>query len=211
MPPSVLWFGSKVSTGVGQVRLKHREVFFGSDVKKASIETVEQAFSTVHRTIGWLAHPNSTKVKDALALYFLLPGGVGGHGEVQAIRATLELVQNGMNNGNLSLKTDNSSSKRLQGFGIAAGDTQYIEGYVRGVGTTGVGDIHVKRDYITNNRRQAVRTFIHEATHRFANTKDFGESGYMEADGSAFRAAGLTKDQAIVNADSYAYFCMSLG
>ena len=34
------WFGSKVSTGVGQVRLKHREVFFGSDVKKASVETV---------------------------------------------------------------------------------------------------------------------------------------------------------------------------
>ncbi len=150
-------------------------------------------------------------MKDALALYFLLPGGVGGHGEVQATRATLELVQNGMNNGKLSLKTDNSSSKRLQGFGVAAANIQDIEGCVREVGTAGVGDIHVKRDYIINNRRQAIRTFIHEATHRFANTKDFGESGYVEADGTAFRAAGLTKDQAIVNADSYPYFCMSLG
>lgn len=203
----VAWFGSKKSSSFGGVRLKHRELFLDKQAAKASMETVEQAFSTVQRTIGWLRHPEAKILKDAMQLYFK-----SGTDKIGRIQPVLELVQNGMQSGKLSFKTDNTSTKRFSGaFNVDADDVPYIEGYVRNGANNTKGDIHVTRNYIMNNRFQAVRVFIHEATHRFASTADFDEQGYMHADGSDFREPGITPDQCLNNADSYAYFCMAVG
>lgn len=203
----VAWFGTSKSASFGKVRLKHRELFLDKAAEKASLETVEKSFTTLKNTIGWLAHRDANKVKQAMQLYF--KSGTDKCGTVQAL---LEVVLNGMNNGKLTFKTDNTTAKRFTGaFGVDADDVPNIEGYVRNGSDGSKGAIHVTRDYIMNNRFQAVRVFIHEATHRFANTADFDEQGYMYADGSDFREDGIKADQCLNNADSYAYFCMALG
>lgn len=56
-----------------------------------------------------------------------------------------------------------------------------------------LGDIHLDRDTINNDMTMAVITFIHEATHRFANTDDHDDRGYFKSDGSDFCAPGLTQ------------------
>lgn len=202
----VWWHSSTAKIGTMTVRLKHRELFMSNEVKNASIDTIEKAIRAVKVTLA-LADDDKPKIKAAVMRYFK----ANDRATVLRAKAILELVQGGLTNGNLSLKTDNSSSGRLQSLGVDAGDVGLIEGYVRNGSGGSKGDIHVSRDYILNNRFQAVRTFIHEASHRFANTDDFDEKGYMEADGSDFREPGITAAQCLKNADSYAYFCMALG
>jgi len=61
---------------------------------------------------------------------------------------------------------------------------------------------------ILNNPVQSIRFFIHEATHLFADAKDFGiqgVKGYINDDGS-FRQQGITQEEALINADSLACF-----
>jgi hypothetical protein len=203
----VAWFGGKQKASFGKVRLKHRELFFGKAEEKASMETVEKAYQAVQSTIGWLRHTEAKKLRDAMNLYFK-----SAVSEVPRVQSVLELVQGGMTGGKLSFKTDNTSASRsINYFGDAPDEVDLTEGYVRNRGDGTKGDIHVTRDYIMNNRFQAVRVFIHEATHRFANTDDFDEQGYMFADGSDFREPGITAAQCLNNADSYAYFCMAMG
>lgn len=54
---------------------------------------------------------------------------------------------------------------------------------------------------------QILRYMIHEATHMFAGTVDFGDAGYIDNDGT-FRSEGLAAEDANKNADSYAVFVM---
>ena len=70
------------------------------------------------------------------------------------------------------------------------------------------GDIHIDLDTL-GDEDLTVITFIHEASHKYASTADHGKSGYVENDGSAYEAPGLTKAQALKNADSYAWFCFA--
>jgi hypothetical protein len=204
MPERVMWFGTSAKAGDVKVRLKHRELFFANDTKKASIETVQKAHAVLQTTIAKITGGAPT----TLAHFNLYFKGYS-HDICLKVKATLELVMGGMTSGDLSMKTDNTTVKRFTNtLGVDAGVVPYIEGYVRG---RNVGDIHVSRNYIMNNRFQAVRVFIHEASHKFAATDDFDERGYMHADGSDFREPGITPAQCLVNADSYAYFCMAEG
>jgi hypothetical protein len=200
----VAWFGSDSKTSFGKVRLKHRELFFSREAERNSIETVEKAYSAVRQTIAVMMSGGTKakrKLDQAMQTYFKCDNTL-------KVMATLELVQNGMKGG-YSLKTSNTSfSRNVNFFGDKPDEVDLTEGYVRG---GNIGDIHVRRDYIMNNRFQAVRALIHEATHKFADTEDFGEKGYIYADGSDFREQGITYDECLINADSYAYFCMALG
>jgi hypothetical protein len=69
-----------------------------------------------------------------------------------------------------------------------------------------LGEIHLDKNTIRTDMTMATITYIHEATHRFANTDDHGDRGYFRSDGSAYIQPGLTWQQALINADSYAYF-----
>ncbi len=103
-----------------------------------------------------------------------------------------------MKNG-FGFKTDNTSKQRsMNVFGDAEDEVDLTEGYVRG---GDAGDIPVTRDYM-NNRFQAVRVLIHEATHKFAPTDDFDDQGYVFSDGSDFRAPLIVSAQCLNNADS---------
>jgi hypothetical protein len=203
---SVWWHDTSAKVGNIKVKLAHRELFFDKTVKDASVETIAKAMKTVDLSITFLGEAKP-KIKGAVRKYFKADDGA----TIRSIIAKLELVKGGFSSGKLVMKTDNSSSERLQSLGVDAGDVQYIEGYVRNASNGGKGQIHVSRDYVMNNRYQAVRTFIHEATHKFANTDDFDEQGYIFADGSDFRQPGITAAQCLNNADSYAYLCMACG
>lgn len=71
-----------------------------------------------------------------------------------------------------------------------------------------MGDVHVSPGLFSEkkNLHLAIVTFIHEATHRFAGTDDFGDKGYIDNDGNKFWKSGITKSNALENADSYAWF-----
>lgn len=203
---SVLWFGRKKKTSFGNVRLKHRELFFGGRAERKSLKTVEKAYAAVRGTIALMnsdGTPARNLVQEKMQLYFKCDRKL-------KVMGVLELIQNGMKNG-FSLKTDNTSVQRsINVFGDEEDEVDLTEGYVTDYGHR-QGDIHVTRDYIMNNRFQAVRTLIHEASHKFAQTDDFDEQGYIFADGSDFREPGITAEQCLNNADSYAYFCMAVG
>ena len=205
----VAWFKTTKKTSFGKVRLKHRELFFDGEVETKSLETVEKAYRAVTWTIA-LGYSGGTRASerfsDCLQAYF--KSGTRAKGRVLSV---LELIQGGMRGG-FSLKTDVTSTSRFTNvFGIDEDHVPGIEGYVRGVGGSNVGNIHVNRNYIMNNRFMAVCTMIHEASHRFAQTADFGEQGYIRDDGSDFREPGITAEQCLRNADSYAFICMTMG
>ena len=58
-----------------------------------------------------------------------------------------------------------------------------------------------------NNALQNASLFVHESTHKFASTADFGDKGYTTDQGS-YREDGLTKEQALMNAESYSRFAV---
>jgi hypothetical protein len=75
-----------------------------------------------------------------------------------------------------------------------------------------IGHIHVSRDKVQTGPAYAMMTYIHEATHRYAGTVDYGDSGYffltnyITTGKVKWREPGLTAAQALTNADSYALF-----
>jgi hypothetical protein len=86
-------------------------------------------------------------------------------------------------------------------------DSGYVSVYT-GRGTQ--GDIHIHRKFIGDDWGNAVLTYIHEASHKFAGTKDHGKQGYINGKGE-YKEPGLTSLQASVNADSYAWFVWGCG
>jgi len=189
------------SAGGGQIRLKHRELFLTDKMKNATEKTVTDArFKVLTARARMAMSPLPADVAAALTLYFKT-GASASAGDTNAIIAVLELISNGIN-ADVNIKVSQINKTYLDP-GERQSDT---EGYVRGT----VGDIHVTPDYIKNNPFQAVRTFIHEASHRYADTDDFDEQGYIKADGSDFREAGISNADCLKNADSYAYFVMKV-
>ena len=205
--PKVLWFGKNVkASGGGKVRLKHRELFLSKSVKNASIDVVERSRLAVRDTITKLRNPDSELKGVAQAFFY-----TDDPGDLQTIMATLEQVNGGIC-GNVSFKTSNSSNKRLSSF-TGEADNSNIEGYVANYAKR-KGDIHVSRDYVLNNTYQAVRTFIHEASHRYADTTDetyFWPPSDNSNNWDYSEPGNLVKNKLLNNADSYAYFVMFLG
>ena len=56
--------------------------------------------------------------------------------------------------------------------------------------------------------RLGVKTLVHEATHKYAGTEDYC---YFQDDGVTPRSAFTSKERALRNADSYAWFVLKVG
>lgn len=72
------------------------------------------------------------------------------------------------------------------------------------------GDLNVSDHLLFGAQKIGLVTFIHEASHRYANTEDFGPEGISE-DGVTFQQPGLTAAQALMNAESYGWFAYKVG
>jgi hypothetical protein len=69
------------------------------------------------------------------------------------------------------------------------------------------GEIHVCLLAIDKGNDMATITLIHEAAHKFANLRDHGNRGYFDNNNRTYCTGGLTHEEALLNADSYAVFC----
>ena len=72
------------------------------------------------------------------------------------------------------------------------------------------GELNVSDHLLFGAQKIGLVTFIHEASHRYANTEDFGPEGISE-DGVTFQQPGLTVAQALLNAESYGWFAYKVG
>jgi hypothetical protein len=80
----------------------------------------------------------------------------------------------------------------------------YVSNYENRTGLL-QGDIHINKRTISRNEwSKVVITYIHEASHKFAHTRDHGDMGYIAKNGEYVKR-GLTREKACVNADSYAW------
>jgi hypothetical protein len=68
------------------------------------------------------------------------------------------------------------------------------------------GEIHINATTVRDNPVLATITLIHEASHKFSNLRDHGDRGYFHDDLSGYWTPGLTWQEALLNADSYAVF-----
>ncbi len=206
--PKALWFGKNVkASGGGKVRLKHRELFLNSSVKNAAIDVVEKSRVAVRDTLAKLASTTDSEVKGLVDAFFY----TDTPGDIRTIMATFELVNSGIC-GNVNFKTSLTSNKRLSSM-TGKSENSNIEGYIMNYSKR-KGDIHVSRNYVLNNTYQAVRTFIHEASHRYASTTDetyFWPPTDDSNNWSYSKPENLVKSKLLKNADSYAYLAMFLG
>jgi hypothetical protein len=75
-----------------------------------------------------------------------------------------------------------------------------------------IGQVHISRAKVRDRADYAMFTYIHEMTHRYGGTIDYGDKGYiwltkyLDGNGVEFRQGGLTTAEAVCNADSYALF-----
>lgn len=191
----------------GDIRIKHKELFLSDKMKKATEQVVTDARWKVTRTVALLnLSPLQDTVKANFSKYFK-SGATPTSNELNDVKSILELIMNGIN-ADVSIKVRKVNSSLLEPDEKDIKD--HVEGYVTTRGGS-KGDVHVVPSYIKSNSWQATRVFIHEASHKYADTLDYDEQGYIFADGSDFREPGIVADQCRKNADSYAYFCMAVG
>ncbi|MHB1304693.1 MAG: hypothetical protein ACYCZB_14650 [Acidiphilium sp.] len=160
--------------------------------------------------------------------YYFCMNGEPTSTDVTIVRETLTLIANGLNGQDLNVKVSSGndgtigyvnrrtsqvgSVKKLfgkkastPGTVLAKDDGGNLAG---GSGKAFRGDIHIGRSRLDTGPELSAKTIIHEASHKFASTADFGEKGYTYDDDGLFREPGLTHAEALNNAESYARFVM---
>jgi hypothetical protein len=197
-------FTTKTKIGSDMVRLKHKSPWLAEgDAKKITV-MVARARQMLSSTIAAL---NCGTVKSEFARTYFT--AVPTAGEWQRIQAKLELIYGGLNT-DVTLKLGADSSE-------APGRVGFVKQTGRWVGPGEIEwsyegrTIHVSKKYMLRNEEGGVRTIIHEASHKYANTEDHDWRGYREADDSRWMDPGLTKAEALNNADSYAWFVYQQG
>ncbi len=198
-----------------RIKTKHGEMALINIEQQQIGHTVSVSRGIVAQVIGLLAWPTAShraRVHAHMARYFLTDAAGPSRAEVETVLKKLELVMNGINNKiNVKVAPDDSAYGYV---GFKTGVTGFARGLFssrHNLGTRGGkivsrGDIHIDRDTL-DDAELSIITFIHEATHKYASTADHGDSGYLDNSGLQFDAPGLTKKQALNNADSYAWFC----
>lgn len=190
-------FSTKAKLGVNVVQLKHKGLWLsGGDTKKI-VDMVARARAMLSSTIAVLSSGGSTACNTHANTYFL---GIPTKDEWTTLSARLELIYGGLSS-DVTLKLG------------ADGDYGYIMKHsVEGGGWSREGHtIHISKKRILKDEALGVITLIHEASHKYADFLDHGDAGYRESDDSGWWEPGLTKADALNNADSVAYFVYRVG
>ncbi len=77
--------------------------------------------------------------------------------------------------------------------------------YVRRKGT-----IHISKRQMADLPNRRSISVVHEATHKYANTHDFGDKGYWDYGAKTYRNEDLKHGEAMQNADSFAIFAYDI-
>jgi hypothetical protein len=207
--------------GSGQsVNIAHTKVSPG--LSKSEIDTVGDIIQNSKKWLylAWIQTASWTTLADTAAQKAFLSDDVSP-GSRKVIQTAIVQTFNGVNTAHdVKLTEDNhgkggnyvnikNNNKGNSVINMETGEPRVI------------GQIHVSRAKVQNRADYAMFTYIHEATHRYAGTVDYGDSGYiwltkyLDSGEIGFRAPGMTPTQALNNADSYALFidimCRSSG
>jgi|GEM_PF-5953962 len=203
--------------GAGKIRVKIKDHAELAATELSTVgDVVEKSREILPFVLAQLAWPRggSKPDRDARLNRYFKTGATPSQGDISTIYAKLELTMNGIN-GKVNVKV--APNPRAYGYvGLRGGAKGLLRGlfsprhnFGRDEGRLITwGDIHLDTD-VLDDFDLAVVTFIHEATHKFASTNDYGDAGYLKNDGLRFRKDGLQNAQALNNADSYAWFCMA--
>jgi hypothetical protein len=140
----------------------------------------DQAIAYLTQAIYILRQETLTQEQSELVIKYFIPDG-GDNQIRQSLIDILTLTLDGLRDTGITLTIDNFNSAKKGSPIIHIAPLQF------------------------RNTNQLVRFMIHEATHVFAGTKDFADYGYVNNDGE-FRRAGIARESALNNADSYAVF-----
>jgi len=172
-----------ISDGSIAIRLKNE-----TDEQAEAVATaISMASMVLDRAIGRLGDPTSPKVATALTKNF--------HSTetaiVDRVRSTLQSIRSAFN-ATIAIEIEGADRDDARGFVPyeISGDVVIY------------GDIHLCPPWFADPDPVArLRTIIHECSHKFAGTDDvaYHWEGHYEL---------LTPDDAVENADSYAWFCL---
>jgi hypothetical protein len=185
------------------------------------------------------AHDALEEYVNELAFFYFKTDKTGpSKGEFDTIKDVLVKVQSGLQMEAITtIKTFTNATRIDKGYVNPHGTwrpkkQQWIPGVLSNDQVTPVyrGAIHLNERelqgmtfnpsklsrYNVYGRHRAARTLIHEASHKWASTADFGERGYVSEETWDFREGGqdekdplkvsISKPEALRNADSYAWF-----
>ncbi|HZW29488.1 MAG TPA: hypothetical protein VFF52_02210 [Isosphaeraceae bacterium] len=187
--------------------------------------TVSAARIAVEWTVGKLSALNALEpyTKACLTRAFNTPAGGPDQATFELIKTKYVKIQNGIADADLAVKVGplndangsvafypNPGPNKLPALEWDTDTSSWAPG--------GYGQIKIDFDYLKKRSHETkfyrpVKTFIHEASHRFASTADFyyytEKSGWEAEDGPAFQGTPdleWLKD----NADSYGWFAVWL-
>lgn len=194
------------------VQLKHKGVWLANADATRITKMVVRAKAMLSTTMAMISTGSIDSTTKGFAnTYFLTGPGGPTQMEWNGIANVLQLTYQGLGN-DVTLKLG------------ADGNHGYVSASVVSPGTAGAvidqdGDhvsynghtLHVSKKRMLRNPEVGTITIIHEASHKYANTFDHDDQGYREEDDSGWWAPGLTRAQALKNADSFAYFAYRVG
>ena len=202
------------------VHLRHKGPWLSASATSAIMDQVQRAKSMLSVAIaamysGMMRKTSSNGMAgpaiERARTYFLIPDSGPTDLQCMTITSVLELTHNGLNS-DVTLKLGGDGCNGyVRRHRVSAGTPgSYTTG--NGIHWTSEGHaIHISKKEMLRSADLGVITLIHEATHKYANTLDHRDAGYRREDDRDWKAPGLTVDQALNNADSYAYFAFRLG
>ena len=212
MPGTRFIFKTTRALGGNTVHLRHKGPWLSNADTNAILGQVQTAKSMLSATIAAIYNGVIGSAKRHAGTYFLIPNPPGPTVEqCRRIMEVLELTYNGLNSDvTLKLGGDGHNGYVRQ-HRVARGTPGSIVDSDGNHWTNEGHAIHISKKLMLRSADLGVITVIHEATHRYANTLDHGFPGYRNGDDSGWMEPGLTVDQALNNADSYAYFTFGVG
>lgn len=148
--------------------------------------------------------------------YFLTDADCIDKKDLATIKSVITLTKNGLHGPTMALKVAKSEdgiNGMVMGWSAgnkAAPSTKPYHNNVtmlNGGKGARMGAIHVTGDRLDMGRL-GVKTMVHEATHKYAGTDDYC---YFDDDGETPRGTFNSKQRALANADSYAWFVLKVG
>lgn len=207
------------TTTLSHVTINHGNTVLEKSQLSAAAETVNMAVSTLISAHSQLKSKNITKnVKDNAQLYLKTPETGPSDAEVWGLMAIFTNTLNGLSaNRKINVK-EMPGAYGSVGFQQIESDEVPTQ---KGLGKTVArrlghddlvarSDINIAISTLSKGVILRVQTLIHEATHRYANTRDHGSKGYTNAAGTRYLASGLTREEAIINADSVAWMAVHI-
>lgn len=222
-----VWRGSSAVPSVGpEIHLKYAFLGLSKEHKQGAVEALGLARIMLREILSVVNKGSTALTENQRAImdyYFVFGGDPPSTNDFKVIQATLTMTANGLMGEKLNLKITEGGDaygyvnkhdsrfglKEKLRSGLGLKKSRWTPGIDYRSGTlTRRGDIHLDTDRLETGPELSAKTIIHEATHKFASTADFGEKGYTDDDTGAFRAPGLKHAEALNNAESYARFVM---